>query len=219
MCAPAPPARFLLQKDGPLQSLTRFPPHLHVHNVTFLLRTAQWSIYYSSLVPMPFYWLRVSRELRDLHVVSLGPVRSAAGKSHLIFVGWKNHWKLELAQSVYFNIHIFFFLPCIIFVSHSDFVGSSHGIKDIVAEALDFHIHVPFCSMEMKTCLLVLTRNSDNCFVQIGSGTAGESWTSHHKLRQQVKSSSKPEQAETLTQIHVLFFCKNQIPLFLLSQP
>lgn len=56
------------------------------------------------------------------------------------------------------------------------FFSSTESNKLIsVVVALDDHMHACLCSREVKTCLAALTRSSDNCVVQIGSGTGRES--------------------------------------------
>lgn len=98
-------------------------------------------------------------------------------------------------------------------VLHFASTESNKWISIVVVD-LDYHMHAFLLFLEVKTCLAAPARSSDYCFVQIGSGTGRESWTSHHKLRQQVKTSPKPEWAETLTQIRALFFCKKTNPSF-----
>lgn len=80
----------------------------------------------------------------------------------------------------------------------------------IVVVALDYRVHAPLCSWRAETCLAELTQSSDNCFVQIGSETGWESWTSHRKLRQQVKTSQNLNEQRHWHRSVLYSFVKNK---------
>lgn len=80
-----------------------------------------------------------------------------------------------------FNISLFF-IPknCITHINYCSCCSFRLTCPDIL-----------FVAWDLKTCLAAQTRSRDDRLTQTGSVRAKESATSHHQLRQQVKSSSK----------------------------